>query len=157
MPSEWLPFMLFALSALPHAPFAIRLHCTIGVSERTRDIWRACDIFFIFTCGGVLLTSTDPLKRESVAFCQLPCAFSCSTDALQLVCAEIRALSLAWYVFNNAKSYALFAAATATVYCHCLQGMNARGLKNLTKPPFIRVSPRQSHKVCDTMSAVHSY
>jgi hypothetical protein len=41
-----------AASALPHAPFSIALHAMIGVSERTRDVLRTLDVFFILTCGG---------------------------------------------------------------------------------------------------------
>ncbi len=41
-----------AASALPHAPFSIALHATIGVSQRTRDMLRTLDVFFILTCGG---------------------------------------------------------------------------------------------------------
>lgn len=41
-----------AASALPHAPFSIALHATIGVSESTRDMLRTLDVFLILTCGG---------------------------------------------------------------------------------------------------------
>lgn len=47
---------LMVLSALPHLPFSIRLHCTIGVSEQVRDFWRTLDVFFIFTCAGMWLS-----------------------------------------------------------------------------------------------------
>ncbi|KAK9802032.1 hypothetical protein WJX73_003656 [Symbiochloris irregularis] len=43
--------VLMVLSALPHLPASIRLHCTIGVSEQVRDFWRTMDVFFIFTCA----------------------------------------------------------------------------------------------------------
>lgn len=43
---------LMVLSALPHLPASIRLHCTIGVSEQVRDFWRTMDVFMIFTCAG---------------------------------------------------------------------------------------------------------
>ena len=42
-----------ALSGLPHAPWSIALHCTIGVDEATRDFLRTMDVFFIVTCAGV--------------------------------------------------------------------------------------------------------
>jgi hypothetical protein len=51
-PQHWGPFALMAASALPHAPFSIALHSMIGVSERTRDVLRTLDVFFILTCGG---------------------------------------------------------------------------------------------------------
>jgi hypothetical protein len=41
-----------ALSGLPHAPWSIALHCTIGVNEATRDLLRTMDVFFIVTCAG---------------------------------------------------------------------------------------------------------
>ena len=45
--------LLMMLSALPHLPASIRLHCTIGVSEQGRDFWRTMDVFMIFTCAGM--------------------------------------------------------------------------------------------------------
>ena len=51
-PQHWAPFALMAASAVPHAPFSIALHSMIGVSERTRDVLRTLDVFFILTCGG---------------------------------------------------------------------------------------------------------
>ena len=51
-PSYPWPFYLMAGSALPHAPFSMALHLTIGVSQRTRDTLRTLDVFFILTCGG---------------------------------------------------------------------------------------------------------
>jgi predicted membrane channel-forming protein YqfA (hemolysin III family) len=54
LPSEVAVFWIFLLSALPHAPFSIRLHLTIGCSEESRNLWRTLDIFFIFTCAGEL-------------------------------------------------------------------------------------------------------
>jgi len=45
-------FWIFLLSAVPHAPFAMRLHLNIGCSEEIRDVWRTLDVFFIFTCAG---------------------------------------------------------------------------------------------------------
>ena len=47
---------VMVLSAFPHAPWSIALHCTIGVSERTRDFLRTMDVFFILTCSGVRQT-----------------------------------------------------------------------------------------------------
>ena len=52
-PDLTLPFWVFLLSAAPHAPAAATLHCTIGVSEQRRDLWRTVDVFLIFTCAGV--------------------------------------------------------------------------------------------------------
>lgn len=55
MPTEAVVFWLFLLSSLLHAPFAIRLHLSIGTSEAARDLWRTWDVFFIFTCAGLKL------------------------------------------------------------------------------------------------------
>ena len=52
MPEARGTFLVFLLSAVPHLPFSIRLHCTIGVSQQTRDFWRTLDVFFIFSCAG---------------------------------------------------------------------------------------------------------
>ena len=48
---HFVPFFIFLLSALPHAPFSMGLHCMIGVSQSTRDFWRTLDCLFIFTCA----------------------------------------------------------------------------------------------------------
>ena len=52
LPGYWAPFTLMALSGLPHAPWSVALHCTIGVDEATRDFLRTMDVFFIVTCAG---------------------------------------------------------------------------------------------------------
>ena len=55
LPGYWAPFTLMALSGLPHAPWSIALHCTIGVDEATRDFLRTMDVFHIVSCGGAPL------------------------------------------------------------------------------------------------------
>ena len=52
LPGYWAPFTLMALSGLPHAPWSVALHCTIGVGEGTRDFLRTMDVFSIITCAG---------------------------------------------------------------------------------------------------------
>eukprot|EP00884_Botryococcus_braunii_P020432 jgi/Botrbrau1/7072/Bobra.0165s0094.1 len=52
-PGELLPFAIFLASCILHTPFSVGLHCTIGVSEWHREVWRTADVFFIFTCSAV--------------------------------------------------------------------------------------------------------
>eukprot|EP00179_Madagascaria_erythrocladioides_P014501 CAMPEP_0198365090 /NCGR_PEP_ID=MMETSP1450-20131203/153996_1 /TAXON_ID=753684 ORGANISM="Madagascaria erythrocladiodes, Strain CCMP3234" /NCGR_SAMPLE_ID=MMETSP1450 /ASSEMBLY_ACC=CAM_ASM_001115 /LENGTH=289 /DNA_ID=CAMNT_0044072533 /DNA_START=1065 /DNA_END=1931 /DNA_ORIENTATION=- len=40
-------YLLLFLSVLIHMPFSTTLHMSIGISERTRMIWRTLDVFFI--------------------------------------------------------------------------------------------------------------
>ena len=80
-PQHWEPWALMAASALPHAPFSIALHSMIGVSERTRDVLRTLDVFFILTCGGedrvplVRVANLTPghTYHHAHAGCQLQC------------------------------------------------------------------------------------
>lgn len=60
MPEMVAPVVVMVLSALPHAPWSVALHCTIGVGERTRDFLRTMDVFFILTCSGAEALISKP-------------------------------------------------------------------------------------------------
>ncbi|KAK9838006.1 hypothetical protein WJX74_009489 [Apatococcus lobatus] len=51
IPSEQMPFLIYAVSSMLHLPFSVKLHCSIGVSQKTREKWRALDVLFILLCS----------------------------------------------------------------------------------------------------------
>ena len=67
VPSEQIPFLIYALSSMLHLPFSVKLHISIGVSQQTREKWRALDVLFIILCSGGLF-----LPFLSVCRCSPP-------------------------------------------------------------------------------------
>ncbi len=59
-----------ALSGLPHAPWSVALHCTIGVNEATRDFLRTMDVFHIITCGGAPLNPNEWWDPCTIQVCR---------------------------------------------------------------------------------------